>query len=68
MADLARWKMDKDTDLAWLDQFYTVMCVVRAVGVLPVTKCGMDGHLHSLFSAMVVEAHAWAGDNIRADP
>ena len=62
LADAARWKMDKDTDLAWLDQVHTVMCVLRAVGVLPVTRCSINGHLHSLFSAMIVEAHLWAGD------
>ena len=50
LADAARWKMDKDTDLAWLDQVHTVMCVLRAVGVLPVTRCSVNGHLHSLFS------------------
>ena len=62
LADAARWKMDKDTDLAWLDQVHTVMCVLRAVGVLPITRCSVNGHLHSLFSAMIVEAHLWAGD------
>ena len=64
LADAARWKMDKDTDLAWLDQVHTVMCVLRAVGVLPVTRCSINGHLHSLFSAMIVEAHVWAGDTV----
>ena len=57
LADAARWKMDKDTDLAWLDQVHTVMGVLRAVGVLPVTRCSVNGHLHSLFSAMIVETH-----------
>ena len=64
LADAARWKMDKDTDLAWLDQVHTVMCVLRAVGVLPITRCSVNGHLHSLFSAMIVEAHVWAGDTV----
>ena len=62
LTDAARWKMDKDTDLAWLDQVHTVMRVLRAVGVLPVTRCSVNGHLHSLFFAMIVEAHLWAGD------
>ena len=64
LADAARWKMDKDTDLAWLDQVHTVMGVLRAVGVLPVTRCSINGHLHSLFSAMIVEAHVWAGGTV----
>ena len=64
LAGAARWKMDKDTDLAWLDQVHTVMGVLRAVGVLPVTRCSINGHLHSLFSAMLVEAHVWAGDTV----
>ena len=64
LADAARWKMDKDTDLAWLDQVHTVMGVLRAVGVLPITRCSVNGHLHSLFSAMIVEAHLWAGDTV----
>ena len=38
------------------------MGVLRAVGVLPITRCSVNGHLHSLFSAMIVEAHLWAGD------
>ena len=38
------------------------MRVLRAVGVLPVTRCSVNGHLHSLFFAMIVEAHLWAGD------
>ena len=64
LADAARWKMDKDNDLAWLDQVHTVMCVLRAVCVLPVTRCSINGHLHSLFSAMIVEAHVWAGGTV----
>ena len=64
LAGAARWKMDKDTDLAWLDQVHTVMGVLWAVGVLPVTRCSVNGHLHSLFSAMIVEAHVWAGDTV----
>lgn len=32
-------------------------------GVLPVTRYSVNGHLHSLFSAMISEAHVWA-DNI----
>ena len=52
LADAARWKMDKDTDLAWLDQVHTIMGVLRAMGVLPVTRCSVNGHLHSLFSAV----------------
>jgi hypothetical protein len=64
LADAARWKMDKDTDLAWLDQVHTVMGFLRSAGVLPVTRCSINGHLHSLFSAMIVEAHVWAGDTV----
>jgi hypothetical protein len=64
LADAARWKMDKDTDLAWLDQVHTVMGVLRTGGVLRVTRCSVNGHLHSLFSAMIVEAHLWAGDTV----
>ena len=64
LADAARWKMDKDTDLAWLDQVHTVMVVLRAMGVLPVTRCSINGHLHNLFSAMIVEARVWAGDAV----
>ena len=64
LADAARWKMDKDTDLVWLDQVHTVIGVLRAVGVLPITRCSVNGHLHSLFSAMIVEAHVWAGDAV----
>ena len=48
LADAARWKMDKDTDLAWLDQVHTVMGVLRAVGVLPVTRCSVNGHLQPI--------------------
>ncbi|MDB3912583.1 hypothetical protein N9381_12550 [Paracoccaceae bacterium] len=40
------------------------MGVLRAVGVLPVTRCSINGHLHSLFSDMIVEAHVWAGDTV----
>ena len=64
LADAARWKMDKDTDLTWLDQVHTVMGFLRSAGVLPVTRCSINGHLHSLFSAMIVEARVWAGDTV----
>ena len=32
--------------------------------MLPVTRCSINGHLHSLFSAMIVEAHVWAGNTV----
>ena len=36
----------------------------KGCGCAAVTRCSINGHLHSLFSAMIVEAHVWAGDTV----
>ena len=47
----------ENNNLPFIDKTETALGFLRSKGVLPINRASMNGHLHTTYSAMLVEAH-----------
>jgi len=56
LMDQAIAKLESN-NLPFIDKTETALGFLRSKGVLPINRASMNGHLHTTYSAMLVEAH-----------
>tara|TARA_B110000259_G_C13715175_1_gene282125 strand:- start:91 stop:462 length:372 start_codon:yes stop_codon:yes gene_type:complete len=56
LLDQAKAKL-KSNNLPFIDKTEIVLGLLRSKGILPINRASMNGHLHTTYSAMLVEAH-----------
>jgi len=56
LMDQAIAKLESN-NLPFIDKTETALGFLRSKGVLPINRESMNGHLHTTYSAMLVEAH-----------
>ena len=56
LLDQAKAKLESN-NLPFIDKTEIVLGLLRSKGILPINRASMNGHLHTTYSAMLVEAH-----------
>ena len=55
LMDQAKAKLENN-NLPFIDKTETALGFLRSIGVLPIKRATLNGHLHNSYSAMLVEA------------